>query len=63
MSKAVESAAKPLPQTVNTEDAQSPFDADDLVKISRLFPLKHHCVPPLWKKVGMRVWHTRCGRA
>ena len=63
MSKAVGRAAKPLPQMVNTKDAQSLFDVDDLVQTSRLFPLKHHCVPPLWKKVGMRVWHTRCGRA
>jgi hypothetical protein len=30
MSKAVGSAAKPLPQMVNTEDAQSPFDVNDL---------------------------------
>jgi hypothetical protein len=29
------SAASPLPQMVNTEDAQSPFDVDDLV--SRFF--------------------------
>ena len=60
MSKAVGSAAKPLPHMVNTEDAQLHVDVDDLVGISRLFPLEHHCVPPLWKKVGMHFWHTRC---
>lgn len=31
MSNAVGSAANQLPQMVNTEDAQSPFDVDDLV--------------------------------